>query len=91
MDNMKNQAYPHMLILAGLFDYRVAYWEVAKFTQRVRAANTGTSEILLKCEMDEGHTGAMDRYKQLKEDAFEYSFVLDCLGIPVNAHAAFDV
>ena len=81
MENIRPQAYPPMLLQAGLYDYRVAYWEVAKFAQRVRAVNTGTADVLFKCEMDEGHTGAMDRYKQLREQAFEYSFVLDCLGI----------
>ena len=78
MENCREQAYPPILLQAGLFDYRVAYWEVAKFAQRVRAANTGPSDIIFKCEMDQGHTGAMDRYKYLKDQAFDYSFVLDC-------------
>jgi oligopeptidase B len=41
-------AYPHMLLTAGLNDSRVAYWEIAKFAQRLRAANTGGSQILCK-------------------------------------------
>jgi oligopeptidase B len=85
MENIRVQEYPPMLLQAGLFDYRVAYWEVAKFAQRLRAANIKNilrkNNIIFKCEMDEGHTGAMDRFKQLREQAFEYGFVLDCFGI----------
>ena len=81
MDNIKPQVYPRMLLEAGLFDYRVGYWEPAKFVQRVRAANTGSNEVLFKCEMDQGHTGPTDRYKHIHEKAFELCWVLDCLGL----------
>lgn len=54
MENIRPQAYPPMLIEAGLHDTRVGYWEAAKFAQRVRAANTSDSRTLLKVEMDEG-------------------------------------
>ena len=62
MDNIKSQCYPRMLVEAGLSDYRVGYWEPAKFVQRLRAMNlpnaNGSNEIIFKCEMEEGHTGA---------------------------------
>jgi len=51
--------------------------------QRLRAANTGPAEVLVKCEMDEGHAGAMDRYKYLKEKAFSWGWVLDKLNVAV--------
>ena len=38
MDNIRPQYYPHMIVLAGLHDPRVAYWEPAKWVQRLRAA-----------------------------------------------------
>ncbi len=85
MDNIRPQAYPRMLLQAGLTDYRVGYWEPAKFVQRVRAASTGSSEILFKCEMDQGHTGPTDRYKHIHEKALELCWILDCLGL-VTGH-----
>jgi len=75
----KKQAFPHILLLAGLNDYRVGYWEVAKWTQRVRDANTGDSLVCFKCKLEEGHTGQMDRYAYLNEKAFELAWVLHSL------------
>jgi oligopeptidase B len=76
LDNVKTQAYPHVLLTAGLHDSRVAFWEPAKFAQRLRDANTGLSEILLKVEMGAGHFSAADRYAYLKEKALEYAWLL---------------
>lgn len=81
MENIRRQPYPPLLIEAGLHDTRVAYWEPAKYAQRVRAATTSGKQVLFKCEMDEGHAGAMDRYKYLRERAYEFAWALDCLGI----------
>jgi oligopeptidase B len=83
MENVRRQAYPPLLLQSGLHDSRVGYWEPAKWTQRVRAVNTGPHPVVFKCEMDEGHTGAMDRYKYIKQRAFELAWALDCLGIGV--------
>jgi oligopeptidase B len=81
MINIKGQNYPPLLIEAGLNDTRVAYWEPLKFVQRVRAATTGNPRhVMFKVEMDEGHTGAMDRYKHIRDRAFELAWGLECLG-----------
>jgi oligopeptidase B len=80
-DNVRPQAYPHMLITAGLNDPRVAYWEPAKFTARLRALKTDDNRLLLKTNMGAGHGGASGRWDFLREVAFKWAFVLDVLGI----------
>lgn len=75
--NITAQEYPNVLALAGLNDPRVQYWEPAKFVAKLRYYDKSKNNvILLKTEMNEGHFGGMDRYKYLKEYAFQHSFVL---------------
>ena len=76
-DNVKAQNYPAILVTAGLNDPRVAYWEPAKFVAKLRAMKTDDNLLLLKTDMSSGHFSASDRYKFLKETAFEYAFILD--------------
>jgi len=80
-DNVRAQAYPTMLVTAGLNDPRVSYWEPAKFVARLRATKSDDNELLLKTQMSAGHFGASGRYEALKELAFEFAFVLTRLGI----------
>lgn len=80
-DNIKAQNYPATLILAGLNDPRVHYWEPAKFTAKLRATRTGNQSLLLKTNMGAGHGGSSGRYGRLKEKAFEYAFMLDQVGV----------
>ena len=76
-DNVKAQAYPALLITAGLNDPRVSYWEPAKWTAKLRQVKTDDQVLLLKTNMGAGHGGASGRYDRLKEIAFEYAFLLD--------------
>ncbi len=78
-DNVTTQAYPNMLITAGLNDPRVQYWEPAKWTAKLRAAKTDQNMLLLKTEMGAGHFGASGRYDSIRETAFEYAFILKAL------------
>lgn len=80
-DNIKSQNYPHILVIAGLNDARVKYWEPAKWTAKLRELKTDNNLLLLKTNMGAGHGGASGRYESLKETAFEYAFVLDRLGL----------
>ena len=75
------QAYPHMLVTAGLNDPRVAYWEPAKWTARLRAPKTDANRLLLRTNMGAGHGGASGRWDFLREVAFKYAFVLDVMGM----------
>jgi oligopeptidase B len=78
-DNVKAQEYPALLVTAGLNDPRVAYWEPAKWVAKLRAMKTDQNPLLLKTDMSAGHFSASDRYKYVRETAFEYSFILDQL------------
>jgi oligopeptidase B len=81
-DNVREQAYPHMLLTAGLNDSRVAYWEVAKFAAKLRDFNApGGGDVLVKTDMGAGHFSFTDRYAYLREKAFEYGVLLHWLGV----------
>ncbi len=75
-DNVRTQAYPAMLITAGLHDSQVQYWEPLKWTAKLRLHHIGQTPILLKTNTDAGHSGAQGRFKHLEEVALEYAFLL---------------
>lgn len=80
-DNVRPAAYPEMLITTGLNDPRVAFWEPAKFTAKLRETRTNDGLILFYVNYASGHAGASGRYDYLKELALYYSFLLDRLGV----------
>ncbi len=80
-DNVIAQDYPNILITAGWNDIRVAYWEAAKLTAKLRALKTDSNLLLLRMKMESGHLGASGRYDFYRDIAFEYAFILDVLGI----------
>jgi len=80
-DNIEKKAYPHMLLTAGLNDPRVAFWEPAKWTARLRLRKTDRNRLLLRTNLGAGHAGASGRYDALREVAFKYAFILDVLGM----------
>lgn len=80
-DQVKPQAYPPMLVTAGLNDPRVTYWEPAKWVAKLRATRTNDSVLLLKTNMGAGHGGKSGRFESLREDAEEYAFFLWQLGM----------
>jgi len=76
-DNVYETAYPNMLITTGFHDSQVQYWEPAKWVAKLRDYNTGDNRILLYTEMESGHGGASGRFKQHKETAMIYAFMID--------------
>ncbi len=80
-DQVKAQAYPPMLVTAGLNDPRVTYWEPAKWVAKLRVLKTDTNELLLKTNMGAGHGGKSGRFESLKETAEEFAFILWQLGV----------
>jgi len=81
-DNVRAQAYPPLLVTAGLNDPRVTYWEPAKWVARLREVKTDTNELLLKTNMGAGHGGKSGRFESLKETAEEFAFILWQMGVP---------
>ncbi len=75
-DNITAQDYPTMMVLAGLNDPRVQYWEPAKFAAKLRAMKTDNNLLLLKTNMGAGHMGSSGRYQFYDDLAFEYAFIL---------------
>ncbi len=75
-DNVRAMAYPAMLVISGINDSRVAFWEPAKWVARLRATKTDTNPLLLRMLMGAGHGGSSGRYDRLRETAFRYAFIL---------------
>ena len=80
-DQVRAQAYPPILVTAGLNDPRVTYWEPAKWVAKLRECKTDQNELLLKTNMGAGHGGKSGRFESLKETAEEFAFILWQLGV----------
>jgi oligopeptidase B len=80
-DNVAPKDYPAMLVMTGLHDSQVQYWEPAKWVAKLRDMTTNSNIILLKTNMQAGHGGASGRFERYKEIAVEYTFLLDQLNI----------
>jgi oligopeptidase B len=80
-DNVERKAYPNLLVTAGLYDTQVLYVEPAKWTAKLRAMKTDTNRLILRTNMEAGHSGASGRYKHWRDVAFEYAFLLDLAGL----------
>jgi oligopeptidase B len=81
-DNLEKRAYPSILVTTSFNDSQVMYWEPAKYVARLRALKIDSNPLLLKIKMDPaGHGGASGRYDRLKDQAFEYAWLLTQAGI----------
>lgn len=80
-DQVAAQAYPPLMVTAGLNDPRVTYWEPAKWVARLRELKTDSNALIFKTNMGAGHGGKSGRFESLKEAAEEFAFLLTELGI----------
>jgi len=80
-DNIRAQAYPAMLVMTGLWDSQVQYFEPVKYVARLRARKTDAQPLLLHVNLDAGHGGASGRFEVLAEIAREYAFLIDQAGL----------
>ncbi|MBT8083590.1 MAG: prolyl oligopeptidase family serine peptidase, partial [Woeseia sp.] len=75
-DNVGRHAYPNMLVTTGLHDSQVQYWEPAKWVAKINDFRTNDKLLLLKTDMQAGHSGKTGRYQSLEDTALYYSFYL---------------
>ncbi len=80
-ENVRAQAYPPILAVAGYNDSRVQYWEAAKWVARLRRDKTDTNLLLLKTDLGAGHGGMSGRYQSIRDVALEYAFLFHVLGV----------
>jgi oligopeptidase B len=80
-DNLAKRAYPSILVTTSLNDSQVLFHEPTKYVAKLRTLKTDKNPVILKCNMDAGHGGASGRYEAIREKAYEYSFMLDQMGI----------
>jgi oligopeptidase B len=80
-DNLKRASYPAMLVTTSLNDSQVMYWEPAKYVARMRTLKTDDRPLLLKVNMNAGHGGSSGRYDRLREEAFEFAWLMSQVGI----------
>lgn len=84
-DQARPQDYPALLVVSGLNDPRVQYWEPTKWVAKLRDTGTGSAPIWLKTHMGAGHAGQSGRYGRIQDAAFVYAFALEQMGlIPVD-------
>jgi oligopeptidase B len=79
-DQVKEQAYPNMLVTTGYWDSQVQYWEPAKWVAKLRDMKTDDNILIMDVNMTAGHGGASGRFERLKTTALEYAFILDLEG-----------
>jgi len=80
-DNIRETEYPNLLLTGGLNDPRVPYWEPAKFAAKLRQLKADDNLLLLKTNFHAGHAGSSGRYDYMKEVVFEYTFLIESLGV----------
>lgn len=80
-DNVEKKDYPNMLVLTGLHDSQVQYWEPAKWVARLRERKTDGNILILQTNMEAGHGGVSGRFRRYRETALEYAFLLKLQGI----------
>ena len=76
-DNVIPQKQPNILVITGLHDSQVQYFEPAKWVAKLREYKKDENLLLFNINMDAGHGGASGRFEALREVAKEYAFLLD--------------
>ena len=75
-DQVREQAYPHLLVTTGLHDSQVQYFEPTKWVAKLRDKRTNRNKLMLYTDMSAGHSGASGRLKRFEDYAREFSFLI---------------
>ena len=81
-DNVGAKPYPSLLVITGLWDSQVQYFEPAKWVARLRALRTDENLLLLETDMRAGHGGKAGRFDKVDQWARRYAFFLHVLERP---------
>jgi oligopeptidase B len=77
-DNLQPDTIRNLLVLSGLHDSQVQYWEPTKWVAKIRETHEGGApSVLLHTNMEAGHGGASGRYERYRETALQYAFLLE--------------
>ena len=80
-DQIKAQDYPNILVTTGLHDSQVQYWEPAKWVAKMRELKTDDNILVLKTDMQAGHSGKTGRFQSLEDTALYFAFFMSLEGI----------
>ncbi|MGD8540189.1 MAG: S9 family peptidase [Candidatus Aminicenantes bacterium] len=80
-DQVEAKDYPAMLVTTGYHDSQVQYFEPAKWVAKLRAMKTDDNLLIFHINMEAGHGGVSGRFRQYREIALGYAFMLDLVGI----------
>ena len=75
-NNIRKKSYPHIFITTSLSDFRVLFDEPTKFTAKLREYKKDDNLLLLKTEMDAGHSGQSGRDGSIEDTSVDYAFIL---------------
>ncbi|MFT4937080.1 MAG: oligopeptidase B [Paraglaciecola sp.] len=75
-DQVCAQDYPNLLVVTGLHDSQVQYWEPAKWVAKLREVKTDNNQLLLYTDLEAGHGGKSGRFRHLEDTAREFAFLL---------------
>ncbi len=75
-DQVRAEPRPHLLVTTGLHDSQVQYWEPAKWIAKLRAHQVDDRLLLLKTNLEAGHSGPSGRFEFYREIALDYAFLM---------------
>jgi oligopeptidase B len=82
-DNVEAKEYPYIFVTTGASDPRVGYWEAAKWVAKLREMKKNENQIVLKIDLDSGHSGASSRFDYIKEVAEEFAFIIKVFEVEI--------